>query len=96
MRSHDDQIGVHLDRHIVDVVKQVPNPHCHFGGTLKSLQMFFCKCMQSGSSFTKLTLFAHNVDQMQFTLEGFAHGHGVVQGIRGHWREVNGDEDAVL
>ena len=96
MGSHDHQIGVHLDRDVVDVVEQMANAYRRFHVTVEFGGMLLSKGPKAVFGLSKFAFLAHNVKQMQFTFQGLSHSNGVVHRIGGYRGEVHRDENAVL
>ena len=93
---HDDQVGVHFDGNIVDVIEQVANSHRRFCRTVKIFEQIGCKCIEPFSGFAKFILFGHNVHEMEFAAQCISDGNGVVHSIGRCWGEIHWYEDAML
>ena len=96
MGPHDDQIGVHFNGYVVDVIKQIANPYSGLHISLKSGQLFFGECLKTLSGFSKFTFFSDDVNEVKLTLQCLAYCNGVFDCVGGYRSEVHRNEDAVL
>jgi hypothetical protein len=96
MGSHDDKVGVHFHRNVIDVVEEVANAHGGLHVALECSHFGFRKSLKARSRFPKFLFLSHNVNEVEFTLQRLSDSHRVFDGICGHWREVDGNENAVL
>ena len=95
MGSHDDQVGIHFHRHIVNVVEEVSNANRRLDNAFERRQLLFGKGPSRWRASAKL-FFGHDVKQVQFTVQCLAHSKRVVDGVGGHGSEVHRDQNAVL